>query len=94
MKPYARWKYALLLVTALLGTLYALPNVFGDEPSVQVATQNGDPLPADFGDQVAKVLATASLAPTAAANSGASGTRRSRPIRCLYLRRSLSCSIS
>ena len=44
MKPYATWKYVLLLVTLAFGALYALPNVFGDEPSVQITTQSGDPL--------------------------------------------------
>jgi preprotein translocase subunit SecD len=61
MKPYARWKYILLVVVALLGALYALPNVFGDQPAVLISTQSGDPLPASFGDDVAKALATASL---------------------------------
>ena len=66
MKPYARWKYVLLLVTALLGTLYALPNLFGDEPSVQVALQSGEPLPAEFGERVGQLLGAAALAPTGA----------------------------
>jgi preprotein translocase subunit SecD len=57
----------LLLVTAALGALYALPNLFGDEPSVQISTQSGDPLPATFADEVAKVLAGASLASTGSA---------------------------
>ena len=67
MKPYARWKYVVLIVTALFGTLYALPNLYGDEPSVQISTQSGDPLPAAFGDRLAKVLAEASLSPTGSA---------------------------
>ena len=61
MKPYARWKYIVLILTAVLGALYALPNLYGDEPSVQVSTHSGDPLPADFGDTVARSLSGASL---------------------------------
>jgi preprotein translocase subunit SecD len=67
VKPYAPWKYVLLLVTVALGALYALPNLFGDEPSVQISTQSGDPLPGTFGDEVAKALAAGSLATTGAA---------------------------
>jgi preprotein translocase subunit SecD len=67
VKPYATWKYVVLVATLAIGLLYALPNLFGDEPSVQISTQSGDPLPADFGDEVAKSLAAASLAPTGAA---------------------------
>ena len=65
MKPYATWKYVLLLATLAFGALYALPNLFGDEPSVQITTQSGDPLPSAFGEEVAKALAGSSLTPTA-----------------------------
>ena len=37
MLTYARWKYALLLVLLILSTLYALPNVFPQDPSVQIS---------------------------------------------------------
>jgi len=67
MKPYASWKYALLVITLLLGSLYALPNLFGDEPSVQVSTRSGDPLPEGFGDTVAAALQKDALAPRASA---------------------------
>jgi preprotein translocase subunit SecD len=67
VKPYPRWKYILLIVTVALGALYALPNVFGDEPSVQVSTESGDPLPAAFAERVDQALAGAQLAPTGAA---------------------------
>lgn len=67
MKPYARWKYILLVLTALLGALYALPNLYGDEPSVQISTQSGDPLPESFGDTVAVALEDAKLETTGSA---------------------------
>ena len=74
MKPYSRWKYILLVVIVALGALYALPNVYGDEPAVQISTRSGDPLPADFTDRVAKALTAAQLAPTG------SGTEQGRQI--------------
>ncbi|KAB8165657.1 protein translocase subunit SecD [Lysobacter maris] len=41
MLTYARWKYALLLVILILSSLYALPNVFPQDPSVQISANRG-----------------------------------------------------
>ena len=62
MKPYARWKYILLILVAGFGALYALPNLFGEQPSVQISARSGDPLTADFGVQVGKALDGAQIA--------------------------------
>ena len=37
MNRYALWKYVILAVAILVGSLYALPNVFGEAPAVQVS---------------------------------------------------------
>jgi len=37
MNRYPLWKYAVLLVALLIGGLYALPNMFGESPAVQVS---------------------------------------------------------
>jgi preprotein translocase subunit SecD len=37
MNRYSLWKYAILLVAVLVGGLYALPNLFGESPAVQVS---------------------------------------------------------
>ena len=37
MNRYALWKYAILVVAMLIGGLYALPNVFGESPAVQIS---------------------------------------------------------
>ncbi|MGH8076365.1 MAG: protein translocase subunit SecD [Lysobacter sp.] len=41
MLTYARWKYFVVLVVLLLSALYALPNVFPQDPSVQVTASRG-----------------------------------------------------
>ena len=49
MLEYARWKYILVAVVLLLSLLFALPNVFGDDPALQYLThlQEGpDDMPA------------------------------------------------
>lgn len=38
MNRYPLWKYAILLVALLIGSLYTLPNLFGEAPAVQVSS--------------------------------------------------------
>ncbi len=38
MNRYPVWKYAIILVALLIGTLYTLPNLFGEAPAVQVSS--------------------------------------------------------
>ena len=63
MQPYPLWKFVVLIVVTLIGALYALPNIYGEDPAVQIQTQSGDPLPADFSSTVDKALADEKLAP-------------------------------
>ena len=37
INQYPLWKYLLLLVAIVLGSLYSLPNIYGEDPSVQVS---------------------------------------------------------
>ncbi|RJP63636.1 MAG: protein translocase subunit SecD [Comamonadaceae bacterium] len=37
MNRYPLWKYAIILVALLISALYALPNLFGESPAVQVS---------------------------------------------------------
>jgi preprotein translocase subunit SecD len=63
MKPYATWKYVLLVIAIVFGALYAAPNLYGEDPSVQISLLSGDPLPPTVGDTVAKALADAQIQP-------------------------------
>lgn len=38
MNRYPLWKYLLILFALLLGMLYALPNIFGESPAVQISS--------------------------------------------------------
>lgn len=40
MLEYARWKYILVGTVLLIALVFALPNVFGEDPALQVATKN------------------------------------------------------
>lgn len=67
MKPYASWKYLALIVAIVFGLLYAAPNLYGDDPSVQISRESGDPLSQDFGEQVQKALTEGGLTPISSA---------------------------
>lgn len=41
LNKYPTWKYLLLAFLLLLGVLYAVPNIFGEEPAVQVLPNTG-----------------------------------------------------
>lgn len=63
MQPYATWKYVVLILVMILGALYAAPNLYGEDPAVQIAMQSGDALANDFGEEVTKTLSTAGITP-------------------------------
>jgi preprotein translocase subunit SecD len=44
MNRFPLWKNLLVVVVLLAATLVSLPNLFGDEPAVQVSLTNGQPL--------------------------------------------------
>ena len=37
MNRYPLWKYAIILITLVVGLIYTLPNFFGEAPAVQVS---------------------------------------------------------
>ncbi|MCG8072666.1 MAG: hypothetical protein N0C86_11875, partial [Candidatus Thiodiazotropha taylori] len=37
MNQYPIWKNLMVLVVVLLGALYALPNLFGQDPSMEIS---------------------------------------------------------
>ena len=61
MLEYARWKFILVGIVLLLGLLFALPNVFGDDPALQVATKDHTPMSADAVKSVESYLKEKSI---------------------------------
>lgn len=62
MNRYPLWKNILVLVVVLVGALVALPNVFGDEPALQVTRANGQPLAESEVTKVRELLNPAGAA--------------------------------
>ncbi|NND44459.1 MAG: hypothetical protein HKN58_03980, partial [Xanthomonadales bacterium] len=48
MNQYPLWKYILILLIFSIGLLYALPNLYGEDPAIQVTTTRGFTLPLDL----------------------------------------------
>ncbi|HYW04540.1 MAG TPA: protein translocase subunit SecD [Gammaproteobacteria bacterium] len=40
INQYPWWKYALIIVIVVIGAIYALPNLYGDDPAVQISKSN------------------------------------------------------
>ena len=63
MLEYARWKYVVILLVLMLSALYALPNVFPQDPSVQVTANRGSQVDAALERRVEAALKKAGVAP-------------------------------
>ncbi len=55
------WKNVLVLLALALGTLYSLPNLFGNDPAVQLASSTALPLTQAQADDVKAAIANAGL---------------------------------
>ncbi|HWZ64106.1 MAG TPA: protein translocase subunit SecD [Steroidobacteraceae bacterium] len=58
MLEYARWKYILVVAVLLLALLFALPNVFGSDPALQVARKDHSAVTPEAAQTVEAFLKT------------------------------------
>ena len=63
MLEYARWKYVLILLVLLVSTLYALPNIYPQDPSVQVTANRGSTVDAALKTRLEGTLKKIGVAP-------------------------------
>ncbi|MCG5499809.1 protein translocase subunit SecD [Ectothiorhodospira lacustris] len=56
MNQYPYWKYVLIVVVMLVGVIYSLPNLYPEDPVVQVANSTTDVVDADTRLQIQAVL--------------------------------------
>ena len=61
MLEFPRWKYVVIVLVALLGVLYALPNLYPQDPSVQVTASRGSQITQALGDRVRAQLDEAGI---------------------------------
>jgi preprotein translocase subunit SecD len=56
MNQYSVWKYLLILLVIAFGVIYALPNMYGEDPALQVTSSRGFDLPLDLTDRIDNAL--------------------------------------
>ncbi|WP_459176727.1 protein translocase subunit SecD [Ewingella americana] len=56
LNRYPLWKYLMLIVVIIVGLLYALPNLYGEDPAVQITGARGSDASVATLDQVKNVL--------------------------------------
>lgn len=56
MNNYPRWKYILLTVVFAIGFIYALPNLFGENPAVQISPHAGSTIDQTVKQEVQQAL--------------------------------------
>ena len=73
MNRYPVWKYAILVVALLVAIIYALPNVFGEAPAVQVSSsRSAVKVDLTTVTRVEEALKSAGITPDAVALDGVS----------------------
>lgn len=70
MNQNAVWKYLLLFAVVAGGVMWAMPNVFGDDPAIQISAENGEPLDDKFRTRVNAVLEKNGITPVATVSEG------------------------
>ncbi|EJL91907.1 protein-export membrane protein, SecD/SecF family [Herbaspirillum sp. CF444] len=64
MNRYPLWKYVLIVIALLFGTLYTLPNFFGESPAVQISSAKSTiKVDSSVAGRVQQLLQQGSLAP-------------------------------
>ncbi|WP_110651586.1 protein translocase subunit SecD [Salinicola peritrichatus] len=69
LNRYPLWKYLLILIVFVVGVIYALPNLYPQDPAVQISTTNGT-LDSQQLDRVTQALADDGIAVKSAAMTG------------------------
>jgi preprotein translocase subunit SecD len=62
MNQYPLWKYLLLVFVLVIGLIYALPNVYGEDPALQISGTRNATIDAAAKDKVTRALEAANIA--------------------------------
>ena len=61
MMNYPKWKYALVLLVTLLAAFYAAPNLYPEDPAIQISANRGSVVDAAFHERVQGILESRQL---------------------------------
>jgi preprotein translocase subunit SecD len=62
MNQYPTWKYLLIVVILAIGTIYALPNLYADDPAIQISLARGQVLVDELRQDVEDALSEEQIA--------------------------------
>ena len=62
INQYPLWKYLLIAVILLAGAVYALPNLYGENPALQISATRGEEVNAAVSERVVEALRAAGVA--------------------------------
>lgn len=63
MNQYPLWKYLLLVVVIAVGVLYSSPNLYGEDPAVQVSAERGAVFDESLDNRIRSALSAAGITP-------------------------------
>ncbi len=61
LNQYPSWKYVLLLVVLVVGSLYALPNIYGSDPAIQISATRNSVVDLSVENQAREILKNANI---------------------------------
>lgn len=61
MNRYPLWRYILLAILIILGIIYALPNLYGEDYAVQVQPKGAAPMTPQLGNNITSALTSANI---------------------------------
>ncbi len=65
LNRFPLWKNLMIIIVTLIGSLYALPNLYGEDPSVQISGTRGQEATTETLAQVNNALASLNISPKA-----------------------------
>lgn len=65
LNRFPLWKNLMVIIITLIGSLYALPNLYGEDPSVQISGTRGQEATTETLTQVNNALASLNISPKA-----------------------------
>ena len=61
LNQFPMWKYLLVLIISIVAIIYALPNIFGDTPSLQISPKNNSAITTQVVNEIESALTKANI---------------------------------
>ncbi len=70
MNQYPLWRYILIVVLIVVGVIYSIPMLYGEDSAVQITTRDSSSISAELPNQVAQALTSQQIAYRSIAKEG------------------------